>query len=323
MKTHARDSIKWEAPLVLPVLLLAILFGILDCAGQATGATADVDSQATFSTPVEAGQALHAAARADDEIALTRILGPQSKAILSSGDPDEDKASLQSFIAKYDQMHRWVTMTDGSQALYIGADNYPYPIPLAHDSSSRWYFDTPAGEEEILARHIGKNELLAINARSAMGNAQDLYFQRAHDGSPAGQYAQKILSSPGTQDGLYWEARADQFSSPLGRLNDFPKDVIISTPQGAAPILDGYSFRILTAQGNAAPGGGKSYIVDGKTTGGCAVLASPVIYGDSGIMTFMLSREGVVYQKDLGPMTADIAASISTYNPDEGWTPVQ
>src|SRR5208283_3294649 len=125
---------------------------------------------------------------------------------------------------------------DGSQALYIGADNYPYPIPLAQDSSFRWYFDTPAGKEEILARRIGKNELLAIDALSAMGNAQDLYFQRARDGSPAGQYAQKILSSAGKQDGLYWQVPADQPSSPLGRLNDFPKDVTISTPQSAAPI---------------------------------------------------------------------------------------
>ncbi len=156
-----------------------------------------------------------------------------------------------------------------------------------------------------------------------MGNAQDLYSQRAHDGSPAGQYAQKILSSVGKQDGLYWQVPADQASSPVGRLNDFAKDVIVSTPPGAALIFDGYSFRILTAQGHQANGGAKSYIVDGKMTGGFAVLASPVIYGDSGIMTFMLNREGVVYQKDLGPKTADTAASINTYNPDQGWTPVE
>jgi hypothetical protein len=323
MKPQAKYSMKLKTRLVAPVLLLAILFVILGYAGKSADAAAEAESQATFTTPAEAGQALRAAAQTDDEGALARVLGPDSKAILSSGDAGEDKQAIASFIAKYDQKHRWVTMTDGSQALYIGADNYPYPIPLAQDSSSRWYFDTPAGEEEILARRIGKNELLAIDALSAIGNAQDLYFQRAHHGSPAGQYAQKILSSPGKQDGLYWEAPADQLSSPLGRLNDFPKGVIISTPQGAAPIFDGYSFRVLTAQGNAAPGGGKSYIVDGKTTGGFAVLASPVIYGDSGIMTFMLSREGVVYQKDLGPMTADIAASINSYNPDQGWTPVE
>ena len=156
MKPHARHSIKWEAPLVLPVLPVVILFVILGCAGQAAGATAAVDSQATFATPVEAGEALQAAARADNEVALTRILGPRSKAILSSGDPDEDKASLQSFVIKYDRMNRWVAMTDSSQVLYIGADNYPYPIPLVQNSSSKWYFNTSAGEEEILARRIGR-----------------------------------------------------------------------------------------------------------------------------------------------------------------------
>ncbi len=323
MEPHARHSIKWEAPLALPVLLLAILFVIFGCAGQAAGATADDDSQATFSTPVEAGQALHAAARADDEVALTRILGPQSKAILTSGDPDEDKASLNSFVAKYDRMNRWVAMTDGSQVLYLGADNYPYPIPLAQNSLSRWYFDTSAGEEEILARRIGKNELLAIDALSAMGSAEELYFESTRDGKPVRQYAQNILSSPGERNGLYWEAPADQPSSPLGRVNDFAKDIIAATPPGAPPVFDGYSFRILTAQGDQANGGAKSYIVDGKMTGGFAILTTPVKYRDSGVMSFLLSREGVVYQKDLGPATTDTAPSISNYNPDEGWTPVE
>src|SRR5208337_2697069 len=320
MKPQAKYSMKLKTRLVAPVLLLAILFVILGYAGQSAGASAEVASQATFPTPAEAGQALRAAAQTDDEVALAHVLGPDSKAILSSGDAAEDTAALASFVAKYDQMHRWVTMTDGSQALYIGADNYPYPIPLAQDSSSRWYFDTPAGEEEILARRIGKNELLAVDALSAMGNAQNLYFQGAHDGNPAGQYAQKILSSVGKQDGLYWQVPADQPSSPLGRVNDFAKDIIAATPPGAPPIFDGYSFRILTAQGGQAEGGAKSYIVGGKMTGGFAILASPVIYRDSGIMTFILNREGVVYQKDLGPKTADTAASMNSYNPDEGWT---
>lgn len=323
MKPHAKYSMNLETPLVAPVLLLAILFVILGYAGKSAGATAEVNSQATFTTPAEAGQALRAAAQTRDEGALAHVLGPDSKGVLSSGDAAEDNEAIASFVAKYDQMHRWVTMTDGSQVLYIGADNYPYPIPLAQDSSSRWYFDTPAGEEEVLARRIGKNELLAIDATSAMGKAQDLYFQGAHDGNAAGQYAQKILSSAGKQDGLYWETPADQLSSPLGRLNDFAKDIIASTPLGAPPVFDGYSFRILTAQGGVAPGGARNYLVNGRMTGGFAILASPVIYGDSGVMTFMLSREGVVYQKDLGPKTADIAASMNSYNPDEGWTPAE
>ena len=323
MKPHAKYSMNLETPLVAPVLLLAILFVILGYAGNSAGATAGVDSQATFTTPAEAGQALRAAAQTDDEGTLAHVLGPDSKVILSSGDAAEDKEAIASFVAKYDQMHRWVTMTDGSQVLYIGADNYPYPIPLAQDSSSRWYFDTPAGEEEVLARRIGKNELLAIDATSAMGKAQDLYFQGAHDGNPAGQYAQKILSSAGKQDGLYWETPADQPSSPLGRLNDFAKDVIVSTSPGTPPIFDGYSIRILIAQGDAAPGGTKSYMAGGKMTGGFAILATPVKYGESGVMTFLLSRDGVVYQKDLGEKTTEIAASIKDYNLTQGWTPAE
>ena len=323
MKPHARYSMKLETPLVAPVLLLAILFVILGYARTSAGATAAVESQAAFATPAEAGQALREAAQTDDEGALAHVLGPDSKAILSSGDAAEDKAALASFVAKYDRMHRWVTMTDGSQVLYIGADNYPYPIPLAQDSSSKWYFDTPAGEEEILARRIGKNELLAMDAISAMGKSQDLYFQGAHDGNPAGQYAQKILSSTGKQDGLYWQVPADQPSSPLGRLNDFAKDIIASTAPGAQPVFDGYSYRILTAQGDQANGGAKSYIVDGKMTGGFAILATPVKYRESGVMTLLLSREGVVYQKDLGEKTTEIAASIKDYNPTQGWTPTE
>jgi Protein of unknown function (DUF2950) len=323
MKPHARHSIKWEAPLVLPVLPVVILFVILGCAGQAAGATAAVDSQATFATPVEAGEALQAAARADNEVALTRILGPRSKAILSSGDPDEDKASLQSFVIKYDRMNRWVAMTDSSQVLYIGADNYPYPIPLVQNSSSKWYFNTSAGEEEILARRIGRNELRAIDACYAMANAEELYLDQSHDGEPARQYTAKIVSTAGRQDGLYWPTSAGQPSSPLSDLAEFARYPIFSASPDSAPVMDGYKFRVLTAQGDDASGGAMSYLVNGKLTGGFAIIASPVKYRDSGVMTFLLSREGVVYQKDLGEKTTDIAASIKDYNPTQGWTPAE
>jgi Protein of unknown function (DUF2950) len=215
-------------------------------------------------------------------------------------------------------MKRWVTMTDGSRILYIGADNYPYPIPLLQNASSRWYFDTAAGKDEILARRIGKNELLAIDAVYATGNAEELYFK--HGGENIHRYTQKILSSPGKQDGLSWEITTDEPSNPLGRSNEFAKDVVASTPSGIPAVFDGYSFRILTAQGDNASEGARSYIEDGEMTGGFAVLATPVTYGDSGVMTFMMSREGVLYQKDLGPKTAEIANFIYSYDPDNSWT---
>ncbi len=203
-------------------------------------------------------------------------------------------------------MNRWVTMTDGSQVLYIGPTNYPFPIPLAQNPSSGWQFDTKAAEEEVLARRIGGNELLAIDACYAIADAEKHYFKDAHDGNPPRQYTEKIISSPGKQDGLYWPVPAGEPASPLGRVEEFAKDSIEAAYAGAPPIFDGYAFRIL-----------------GSKTNGFTVIASPVKYGDSGIMSFILGRDGVVHQKDLGPNTSQLTASIDTYKPGEGWTPAE
>jgi Protein of unknown function (DUF2950) len=281
-----------------------LVIGLLDTAvsGENTVKAAETTNvvQASYTTPEQAGQALRAAV--GDENKLAQVLGPDSTAIIFSGDTAEDKAALAEFAAKYDRMNRWVTMTDGSRVLYIGADNYPYPIPLALNSSSQWYFNTSAGKDEILARRIGKNELLAIDAVAAMANAEEVYSKGRHDVNLPHRYIEKILSSPGKQDGLYWEVSADQPSSPLGRLNEFAKDVVISTEPGAAPIFDGYSFRIIAGD---------------KV--GFTIVATPVTYGDSGIMTIALNKGGQIYQKDLGPDSA----SIASYDPNDGWTPAE
>jgi Protein of unknown function (DUF2950) len=232
---------------------------------------------------------------------------------VDSGDPAEDKAALQSFVAKFDRMNRWVTMTDDSRVLYIGSDNYVFPIPLGQNSSSRWYFDTAAGKREIVARRIGRNELLAIDAASSIGNAEELYFQRSR------VYTPTIISEPGRKNGLYWSVPNGKTPSPLGRLSDFANNAVSS----GTPEFDGYPFRISTAQGDEAKGGAKNYMMGGKMTGGFAAIAAPVGYRDSGVMTFIVSREGVVYQKDLGVDTADAGASITSYNPTEGWTPAE
>jgi hypothetical protein len=271
-------------------------------------------AQTTYATPEEAGLALQIASRANDESTLARILGPKSHPILSSGDAAEDKAAEQSFVTKYDRMNRWVAMTDGSRVLYIGADNYPFPIPLAKDAASQWHFDTATGEDELIARRIGRNELLAIDATTSIANAQEVYQQKTHDGSVR-QYAQAIFSAVGKQDGLHWDVVADKDSSPLGRADGLAR--------GGAPVFDGYSFRILTEQAGGAKGGAKSYLVNGKLTGGFAVIAAPVQYQNSGIMTFILSREGVVYQKDLGADTTNVAASMKAYDTADGWTPAE
>jgi Protein of unknown function (DUF2950) len=312
MKLH---SMKWNSYLET-VLLMVALVCVLGCNQKAPVAT-EAAAQSTFATPEEAGQALQAATKADDENGLTQILGRSSKELLSSGDPAEDREARQSFVTKYDRMNRWASMAAGSRVLYIGADNYPFPIPLAQEPSSKWYFNTAAGEEEILARRIGRNELLAIDASTAIANAEELYRQKAHS------YTQKILSSPGIEDGLHWEVPKNAEPSPLGRLGEFAKAATASATPDGSPVFDGYSFRILTAQGEGVEGGAKSYLVNGRLAGGFAVIATPVKYQDSGIMTFIISREGVVYQKDLGKATASIAATIQDYNPADGWKPAE
>jgi len=322
MNPQAKLLKKWDLHPAAALLLVAAVAFVVGCRQNGT-TTADLPTQTTFASPQDAGQALQAAAKAGDDSAIENILGPRSKAILNSGDAAEDHAAVAAFAAKYQRMNRWAAMTDGSQILYIGADNYPFPIPLAKDSSSKWYFYTKGGEEEIIARRIGKNELLAIDAVSAIGNAEELYRKQAHDGNPAHLYTQTILSTPGKQDGLHWDVPEDQPPSPLGRLGDFAKVAASSATSDGSPVFDGYAFRILTAQGDAAKGGAKSYIVNGRLSAGFAVLATPVKYQDSGIMTFILNREGVVYQKDLGPKTAEVAASIKNYNPTDEWTPAE
>lgn len=225
---------------------------------------------------------------------------------------------MKDSVAKYDRMHRWVVITDGSEILNIGADNYPFPIPLVRDSSSNWYFDTGAGADELLARRIGRNEIMAIDACSAIANSEEVYSQQLHDGNPQGVYSTKIFSTSGKQDGFYWKVPRDQESSPLGRVEDFAKDPLL-TPNESS-VIDGYSFRILTERGNNAAGGVKQYIVNGKVRGGFAVIATRVKYRDSDVMTFIMSQQGIVFQRDLRADTAKLAAEIQEYDRNQ---PVQ
>jgi hypothetical protein len=275
-------------------------------------------TQLTFKTPAEAGAALAKAAKTGDQDTLTQILGPETKTLLTMRDPEDDKAAMEALASKYRRMNRWVEMTDGSRVLYIGADNFAFPVPLAKNASGQWYFDAVAGAQEVRAREIGRNELLTIDACYAVANAEEQYFQERGT-----EYAQRVVSTRGQQDGLYWPAPDGQASSPLGHLSQFPKSSLASYPPDEPLIIDGYTLRILTAQGNDAEDGAKSYFVNGKLTGGFAVLATPVKYGETGIMSFMISREGVVYERDMGPDTVKLAASIQEYNPDEYWWPAE
>jgi hypothetical protein len=319
MKSNASKSTKKWMRVVIGVLALAAFALVVVQLKTRNSVFAD-DTQMTFPSSAEAGAALAKAAKTGDETAVAEILGLDTKVLLSAGDKEADKSALEAFASKYDKMNRWVDMTDGSRVLYIGADNFAFPVPLAKNASRQWYFDAVAGAEEIRARDIGRNELLTIDACSALAGAQEVYFAASGN---SGEFAQRIVSTSGEQDGLYWPASEQQVSSPLANLGEFAGPSLPTFTPDSPLVIDGYALRILTAQGDDAPGGAQSYIVNGKMTGGFAILATPLKYAETGIMTFMTSSDGVLYERDLGPDTAKIAASIQEYNPTDDWLPVE
>ena len=290
-------------------------------AAQAPPGGAPPAAQRTFASPEEAGAAFSDAARSGDSAALSAIFGPEGSGVLLSGDAVKDKDTLTDFVAAYTQMHRWREIKAGGEMLYVGADNFVFPIPLAQNGQGRWQFDTAAGKDEILARRIGRDELTAIAACGAVAKAQAQYFSQIHGGDSVHQYAQKFVSDEGMQNGLYWATTPGQPPSPLEEIRDFAKAAGYSNAGAQPQPFNGYYFRILTGQGAGAKGGAKGYLVDGKMTGGFAVLAYPVEYRNSGIMTFIVGTDGVVYQKDLGNSTATLAQALSEYNPGDGWNP--
>ncbi len=203
----------------------------------------------------------------------------------------------------------------------VGADNHAFPIVLKKNGAGQWYFDTAAGKAEILARRIGRDELAAIDVSAALADAQAEYLSQRHDGVK--QYAQKFISDQGKQNGLYWNSAEGQPKSPLGPLVAFASDEGYAFKQGSYQPFHGYYFRMLTGQGADAKGGAKAFVVNGKMTGGFAFVAYPAQYDDSGVMTFIVNQDRVVYQKNLGKDTATLAKAMTEFNPDKGWTPVQ
>jgi hypothetical protein len=303
------------------VALFALIISLPAC-NKAENSQPTPSAQKTFASPADAGAAFLEAAKSGDQGALVAIFGPDAKNVLFSGDAVKDKNALQDFVAAYGQMNRWREIKPGGEVLYVGADNYPFPIPLGKNPTGQWYFDTAAGKDEILARRIGKGELTAIAACGALADAQTQYFSQTHDGDTVKQYAQKFVSDEGKQNGLYWQAPEGQTPSPLGELGDFAKAVGYTNSGNKPQPFDGYYFQILTKQGDKAPGGAKGYIVNGKMTGGFGILAYPADYRNSGIMTFIVGKDGIVYQKDLGEKTTDLAVAIAEYNPSDGWNSV-
>jgi hypothetical protein len=278
----------------------------------------------TFASPENAGQAIYTAAKNGDGNGLTAIFGPEAKELIFSGDPVQDKAGLDLFVGRYDEMHRWSKLANGGMVLDVGADNYPFPFPLLKNATSQWYFDSNSAKQEILVRRIGGNELSTVDALNAIADAQAEYFSQTHDDSHVRQYAQRFVSDEGKQNGLYWKpADENQPESPLGPLAAYASAEGYSGHAQEPQPFHGYLYRILTKQGEKAHGGAKDYMVNGAMTRGFAILAYPAEYGNSGVMSFLINQDGVVFEKNLGENTGDTAKAISAFNPDDTWKPVE
>jgi len=304
------DKFQWaRLPISVAVAILVAGFFTTCSRVQQPG-----PGQKTFSSPEAASNALVTAAQNNDAKAMLDILGPDAKQIVSSGDDAEDAQGRANFVRRYQQMHRLVKEPDGTTVLYIGAENWPTPIPLVNKGNT-WQFDTEAGMKEILYRRVGRNEISTIRVCQELVAAQKEYYSAQHH-----EYAQKIMSDEGQHNGLYWKAGEGEPQSPIGPL------VAAAVAEGYAPSrtgaptpFRGYYYHILTSQGENGPGGAKSYMVNGKMTKGFAFVAYPAEYRSSGVMTFIVNQDGVVYQKDLGQKTDELAKDMKEYDPDSGW----
>jgi len=295
-------------------LLKLAAIAILMTACFATSATAQQHGQKTFPTAEAASHALVTALKADDEKALIEILGRDGRQIISSGDEAEDAETRANFVRRFQQMHRLVDEPNATTTLYIGAENWPTPIPLVRTGNA-WYFDTDAGKKEILFRRIGENEMSTIRVCEELVAAEKEYHSAQHD-----EYTRKIYSDEGQHNGLYWKAAAGEPPSPIGPLlASAVVDGDSKSREGAQAPFRGYFFHILTRQGKDGPGGAKSYIAGGKMTEGFAFVAYPAEYGSTGVMTFIVNENGEVYQKDLGKKTEALAKSMKEYDINPSW----
>lgn len=302
---------EWLCGLLVAVL---VIFGLVALRAQDAGVK-------TFPTYREAAKAFVAAVKANDNAALKEILGPNEVDMLSSGDATTDENDRLSFLKRYEQAHAFARESADKVTLTVGANAWPLPFPIVRENGA-WHFDAEAGARELMYRRIGNNELDAIRVVRALRVAQKEYAAAGHDGNPVGTYAQRFRSTPGREDGLYWEAKEGEEESPAGSL------VAEAESEGGGQAgkrtpFHGYYYRILKAQGPHAPGGAKDYVKDGKMTGGFAIVAYPAEYKASGVMTFATGPRGAVYEKDLGDGTTEAARGMTAFDPDNSWKVVR
>ncbi len=285
---------------------------------------AQTGAQRTFASPEDAVKALADTVKAGNLEALLAIFGPEGKELIDSSEPAVARENQQVFTVAFREKWHLEDAGPDRKTLVIGNEDWPFPVPIVK-AGNAWRFDTAAGKEEVLDRRIGRNELAAIDTVHAYVTAQRRYAQDGHDGKPAGLHAAKFQSDPGKQNGLYWPAARGEKRSPLGDLvgQASSEGRPVGTTTGQPSPFHGYYFKILTAQGPAAPGGAKNYIVKGEMSGGFALVAWPAQYEATGIMTFIVNQDGIVREKDLGPSTDAIARKMTTYNPDSSWRVTQ
>lgn len=277
-------------------------------------------AQQSFKSPEDAAAALAAAVKSGGARNIVKVLGRDAAEIVDSGDNVADADLRQRFLAAYDAKHSVSLEGDGKAVLIVGPDDFPFPIPLARNKSG-WEFDTAAGRLEILYRRIGRNELDAMQTCLALVDAENEYADKNPGGAGRGVYAQRLVSSPGKKDGLYWPS--DGEASPLGELAAEASAEGYKVGGGEPQAYHGYYYRILTRQGPNAPGGAMNYVANGKMIGGFGVVAYPAEYGNSGVMTLVVNHAGTVYQKDLGQRTAAIAKRMTSFDPDQTWKKVE
>ena len=277
-------------------------------------------AQTTFASPAAGIAALVQAVKADDESALRAMFGPRTGKLVQSGDAVADQQNRASFLRAYDEANSIVPDGDARAHLTIGRDAWPLPIPLVKARDGNWQFDARSGEDEIIARRIGRNELAAIQVALAIVDAQREFARRDSGRDGLSEYAARFASLPGKRDGLYWPVNPGETLSPLGPLlAAAAKEGYVSTDTGSLVPYHGYYYKILTRQGKNAPGGAHSYFVNGQMVGGFALIAYPARHGASGIMSFIVSQDGVVHEKNLGRNTHAIAAGMTSFNPDASW----
>lgn len=311
-RVKGRNILRWFGVLIALVVLLT--------GGIAFGKTAPAaQKQKMFASPEEAVKAAVDAVKSDDDKEVLAIFGVEAKEVMFSGDPVSDKRRRQRFIQAYDQKNSLVKEGEKT-VLTVGEKDWPFPIPVVK-KGDQWFFDTKAGKEEILNRRIGQNELSTIQTMLAIVDAQREYAMNDLDGDGILEYAEKFRSDAGKKNGLYWVTKEGEEPSPLGDLmaNARAEGYTGAGPKDKPVPFHGYYFRMLKKQGKHAPGGAFDYVVKGNQIGGFAVVAYPATYGNSGVMTFVVNHEGVVYQKDLGKNTAKTAKAMTAFDPDKTW----